>query len=199
MDRAQAAHEEKLVGVLSHARHQWMNELQLLYGYLQLQKWDKLKPAVERIKAKALQESYVSRLGVAELTTYLLTFESGGKSMTLDIELSEEVDLRKLGLDADQLAECVRCLVAVFDASAMETSDGSNGLCVEITRLERELAVEFVFSGFYDKEALRQTVGRVLQRYAAAVELEEDEYDEQRATVALRAPFRIGEDMRNVC
>jgi hypothetical protein len=199
LDRAQAAQEEKMIGVLSHARHQWMNELQLLYGYLQLKKWDKLKPAMERIKAKALQESYVSRLGVAELATFLLTFESGGKSMTLDVELSEEVNLRKLGLEADRLADCFRHLVASFDAHALATADGSNGLSVEITRLERELAVEFVFSGSYDKDALQLAVERILQRYADAVELEEDEYDEQRVTVALRASFPIGEDIRNVC
>jgi hypothetical protein len=199
MDRAQAVHEEKLIGIMSHARHQWMNDLQLLYGYLQLKKWDNLKPAMDKIKAKALQESYVSRLGVAELTAYLLTFESGGKSMSLDVELSEEVNLRSLGLEADRLAECVRLLVAGFDTHAVAPVDGSNGLSVEITRLERELAVEFVYSGLYDKEALPHTIRRILEQYAEAVELEEDEYDEHRATLALRASFQIGEGMRNVC
>lgn len=38
------------IHLMNHQRHDWMNDLQLLYGYVRLKKYDKLPDCVETIK-----------------------------------------------------------------------------------------------------------------------------------------------------
>src|SRR5690606_26969277 len=61
------ARDELLINVINHLRHDWMNDIQVLYGYLRLNKQDKCLDYMEIIKQKAAQESLISRLGVTEL------------------------------------------------------------------------------------------------------------------------------------
>src|SRR5690606_8892232 len=74
---------EDLLDVMNHYRHDWMNDLQVLFGYIQLNKADKLKAYVENLSDKLYRESLVSKLGVSELVAYLLLFRS--KSRKLEI------------------------------------------------------------------------------------------------------------------
>ncbi|MFD2880227.1 Spo0B domain-containing protein [Paenibacillus rhizoplanae] len=56
---------------LNHHRHDWMNDLQVLYGYIQLGKPDKSVQCVERIKERIALDSRIAKLGVPSLVFYL--------------------------------------------------------------------------------------------------------------------------------
>ncbi|EGG34140.1 Spo0B domain-containing protein [Paenibacillus sp. HGF5] len=59
--------EQTAIQMLNHHRHDWMNELQILYGYIQLGKLDKTVGSVERIKDRMATESRISKLGIPSL------------------------------------------------------------------------------------------------------------------------------------
>lgn len=59
--------EHASIRMLNHHRHDWMNELQILYGYIQLGKLDKSVACVERIKERMALESKISKLGIPSL------------------------------------------------------------------------------------------------------------------------------------
>lgn len=81
---------------LSHHRHDWMNDLQILYGYIQLRKYDKLAACVERIKERMLIESKISRLGIPSLTFYLQSFRELNSNVQLTVLIEGDLQLDAL-------------------------------------------------------------------------------------------------------
>ena len=84
------------VATLSHHRHDWMNDLQILYGYIQLRKYDKLAACVERIKERMLTESKISRLGIPSLTFYLQSFRELNNNVQLTVRIEDDLQLDTL-------------------------------------------------------------------------------------------------------
>ncbi|WKB36847.1 Spo0B domain-containing protein [Terrilactibacillus sp. S3-3] len=66
--------EEKLLEIFRYARHDWLNELQLIKGYLSLEKFDQVEKIIERLIEKLQNEAGLSNLKVPKLAAYLLTF-----------------------------------------------------------------------------------------------------------------------------
>lgn len=71
--------EKTAIASLNHHRHDWMNDLQVLYGYLRLGKLDKSLQCVERIKERVTEESRISKLGIPSLVFYLQSFRASGR------------------------------------------------------------------------------------------------------------------------
>ncbi|ODP30499.1 hypothetical protein PTI45_00006 [Paenibacillus nuruki] len=133
------------VDALSHHRHDWMNELQLLYGYVQLGKRDKQVECVERIKEQMLAESRVSKLGIHSLVFYLQSFKAVNRSIQLEVELSDGITLADR-LGTEQSEELTRVIKETV--SAYEQFGGSSwGECPTLFLMvsEYEGAVHFIF------------------------------------------------------
>ncbi|PWW35429.1 sensor kinase SpoOB-type protein [Paenibacillus pabuli] len=81
---------------LNHHRHDWMNDLQVLYGYLRLGKLDKSVQCVERIVERVNEESRISRLGIPSLVFYLQSFRTSGVALELHVVVEEELQLSAL-------------------------------------------------------------------------------------------------------
>ncbi|HEY4390106.1 MAG TPA: Spo0B domain-containing protein [Paenibacillus sp.] len=94
---------------LGHHRHDWMNDLQLIYGYLKLGKYDKLGSCVERIKEQMALESKISRLGIPALVFFLQSFREVNRSIDLRIEIRDELQLNHMLRveDAEELTEAI--------------------------------------------------------------------------------------------
>lgn len=101
---------------LGHHRHDWMNDLQVLYGYIQLGKIDKLADCVGRIKVRMEIESKISRLGIPSLVFYLQTFREVNRSVHLDVEIEDDLQLGHLlsPEQGEELTEAVNQIVEHF-------------------------------------------------------------------------------------
>jgi len=88
--------EKTAIASLNHHRHDWMNDLQVLYGYLRLGKLDKSLQCVERIKERVTEESRISRLGIPSLVFYLQSFRASGMALELHVEIEDELQLSAL-------------------------------------------------------------------------------------------------------
>ncbi|SDF25333.1 Sensor_kinase_SpoOB-type, alpha-helical domain [Fontibacillus panacisegetis] len=106
----QAVNERKILlesvqrtatATLGHHRHDWMNDLQILYGYIQLGKYDKLADCVERIKERMAVEGKIARLGIPSLVFYLQSFREMNGSIQLEIYVQENLHLDDLLLTED--------------------------------------------------------------------------------------------------
>ena len=89
---------QKLIQVINRLRHDWMNDTQILFGYIQLKKFDNLQPYMEKIKMTMQQESNLSKLGIPSLIAFLLLFRVQSKSLELEVELDQEINLGQLPL-----------------------------------------------------------------------------------------------------
>jgi hypothetical protein len=182
--------EREFVRTMNHVRHNWMNELQILYGYIQLQKYDKLRPAVEKIIAKAQQESMVSRLGDTSLVAFLLHRRMRCGPLAFDVELEKEIDLRELPLAADQVGAFIRKATEAFHRHAKSGEAHENALHLHIGIRDDGLLLDFTYRGQADEAALREEIGGLLLEYAPDVSAEFQQFEALKAAVVVRAPFK---------
>lgn len=79
------------LNVLSHQRHDWMNELQLIYGYAKMGKFDRVEEIVTRVSDSMHKESRIAKLGLPELVFYLMTFKGENREIALHVQADTEL------------------------------------------------------------------------------------------------------------
>ncbi len=85
--------EQTAIKTLNHHRHDWMNDLQILYGYIQLGKHDKTIDCVGRIKERIYLDGKIAKLGIPSLVFYLQSFRTIGSNVELEINIADELQL----------------------------------------------------------------------------------------------------------
>ncbi|WJH32551.1 Spo0B domain-containing protein [Paenibacillus sp. CC-CFT747] len=118
----EAAENNRLIKAMNEYRHDWMNDFQVLFGYIRLKKYDKLLDYMDKINADAYRESYVSKLGLPSLIVYFYSYRTDKKAMELEIEIEREIVLTKLPLDSEKAGELIRRTVELFRENAVEGS-----------------------------------------------------------------------------
>lgn len=145
--------DQRILRLFNHYRHDWMNDIQILMGYVQLKKYDKLSPLMEKIKAKVQQESYVSKLGLPHLILHLLTFQSEVKELALDIRLNEEARLSELD-HPEASAEDIIAVLNAFQEEATDSKEDENLLELHLNREGQRLLLTAVYEGAYVNERI---------------------------------------------
>lgn len=149
------------VATLSHHRHDWMNDLQILYGYVQLGKYDKLRGCLDRIKERLAEESKISKLGIPALVFYLQSFREMNNSVQLDIQIEEDLELGKL-LDPEsgsRLAEAIMDTIRAYQFTGRSSWGEIIALKMSMYREDDEVVVRFEReSGSWNDDMLRQRV-----------------------------------------
>ncbi|MDF2814252.1 MAG: hypothetical protein K0Q81_452 [Paenibacillus sp.] len=185
------ARNELLIDVINHLRHDWMNDIQVLYGYLRLNKHDKLIEFMETIKQKAARESMISKLGVTELIVYLYTFRVQCPLIELEVELEQDFQLNELAVDAEQVATLVVAVLDCFKRRTYETGFVEpHHLQLEWNVEEDALALCFDFRGQCDQAALEQELNiAIASAYEHMLVQLESEFESQWTALTLRIPF----------
>ncbi|GAA0137902.1 hypothetical protein YSY43_47430 [Paenibacillus sp. YSY-4.3] len=153
--KAQAADERKQLlesvqrtaaATLGHHRHDWMNDLQILYGYIQLGKIDKLASCVDRIKERMAVESKISRLGIPSLVFYLQSFREVNSSVQLEVSINDDLELGKLltAEDAEELTEAIIATIRAFQFAGRSSWGEMLQLKMSIALEQNEVLVGFV-------------------------------------------------------
>ena len=149
---------EDIIRILNHHRHDWMNDLQVLFGYIQLNKQDKLRAYAQSLTEKLYRESLVSRLGVVELVLYFAMFRTEHRMLTLTVNLERELDLGAYGEDGKRLAAWIMKLADALAAAALPAGIDPNELVVTLDTVEEEdgcwLTAVFTYTGTYDASLL---------------------------------------------
>ncbi|GGO05810.1 hypothetical protein GCM10010969_32560 [Saccharibacillus kuerlensis] len=103
--------QQFFLDVLSHQRHDWMNELQVIFGYARMGKTERVGEIVERVSEDMHRESRIAKLGLPELVFYLMTIKGENREIALRVEVDE--DLHYAGsLTLEEEAALVRALRA---------------------------------------------------------------------------------------
>jgi len=180
--------EQFLLQTVNRMRHDVLNDLQVLFGYIQLKKYDNLLPTMENIKAKLALESYISRLGIPSLVVFLLTARSNVPEFELEVELEEELNLAKLPVDPKAVFAATRDMIGLFQKAA--DTDGQNVLSLQFAVEEDALLLDFMYRGRYDRETLEPSVGDLLTGAGEGVALSEMMLDDEEAAITLMMPLR---------
>lgn len=81
---------EESLAFIHRRRHDWLNDLQLIYGYVRLNKYDKLPSFVESLKSRLQDESSFSVLGSSHLEWELLRLCTFGGNLKVDVSVDPE-------------------------------------------------------------------------------------------------------------
>lgn len=148
MDQSQRTYgPEDLIAIVNRHRHDWMNDLQVLFGYVQMNKQDKIKEYISRLSDKLTRESLVSKLADPNLVAYLLRFRAVSDRLGLEVVPNGEIDLTGIGQAGRRAAEWIPALIDAFEAAAHPEEAGHNRLTVALDWDGQTLAVDFAFAG----------------------------------------------------
>ncbi|MCL6456490.1 MAG: Spo0B domain-containing protein, partial [Gorillibacterium sp.] len=149
-------HEDDFLQILSIYRHEWMNHIQVLMGYIGLGKPDRIEEYVGKIKAKVHQESYLSKMGVPAVIVYYYTFQANHRSLALEFEIEQEVQLDRLPDSGVQASRLICQLIELFASLVPLDSGQHHSLSLEFDQEEDCILLDFVYEGSlsadFDKE-----------------------------------------------
>jgi stage 0 sporulation protein B (sporulation initiation phosphotransferase) len=183
-------YEMNLLQIVNRVRHDIMNDIQVLFGYIQLKKFDNLAPYMEKIRASFHRESLLSRLGIPSLVAYLYTFRVHVKKMLLEVELEQELSLQDLPISDDLIYILVRDTTELFHTYADVHQEEAAVLSLEFDVGEDHLLLDFIYQGSYDREGLQAAIRERLLRDSGDFKVETRDFQEKEAVLALRLPFR---------
>lgn len=135
------------IRTLNHHRHDWMNDLQVLYGYIRMNKPDKAIECVEKIRQRMSEESRIAKLGVPSLILFAQSFRTNAGAMTLHFDLPEELNLAELPLDAEAAAETLMKLINVYRCGVKPGLDEPAALTVRLALDDKRLTASLTFEG----------------------------------------------------
>lgn len=189
LEAQREASRNELLQTVGRLRHDWMNDIQVLSGYIQLKKYDYLLPYVEKIRAKMQNESSLAKLGVPSLIAYILTFRTECKEFELEIELPADIVLNQLPIDARTAEAVIRQMTSSFRRHALDYIDEPNVLSIELAEEEDGLLLDFVYRGQYDEDALRAELEDELPAAQPGIDIEACEIERGHAALAIRLPY----------
>jgi stage 0 sporulation protein B (sporulation initiation phosphotransferase) len=131
------------IEVLRHARHDWMNKLQLIKGNLALNKVDRAKDIIEEIIMEARQDAKLSNLHLPQFASKLLTCNWENHFFQLEYEVMDSQIFHRL--NDQQLARWTEQLFETLDSSIERYQE--NHLSVTIDPQEKGIGFFFDFSG----------------------------------------------------
>lgn len=135
------------IRTLSHHRHDWMNELQILYGYLRLNKLDKAVDVVDRIRVRMDHDSKLSQIGIPELSTFFLSFRTVCDTMRLEVEIQESLHLARMNYPAEELSRTIIGLVNIYRYRAVNSMGGENILRLNFDESDIGLRLKMSYEG----------------------------------------------------
>lgn len=155
-----------VVDVLRHARHDWMNRLQLIKGNIALNKIDSVERILEEMILEAQQESRLSNLKLPHFAEILLTFNWNPHPYHMEYEILNESG--GLTVDDQWLSTWIQSFFHILD-SAVEPYQ-ENYLSITFERFQGKTRFVFDFNGTIKEQKL----SILSQWFAAQKEIVED-------------------------
>ncbi|OBZ09858.1 hypothetical protein A8L34_21570 [Bacillus sp. FJAT-27264] len=182
--------QEAAIRTLGHHRHDWMNELQVLYGYIQLGKPDKSVQCVERIKEGIALDSRIAKLGIPSLVFYLQSFRTYRSSLDLVIRVEEGLQLvDKLTPETgEELTLIVMQTIRAYQYSGLAAQGDSRILELGFRQDGGDILISFESEGGHgNPELLRVQIDNIVQGKTMRAE----QFKPGKAYVELRLPFEM--------
>jgi hypothetical protein len=169
----EADHNLRLIHLFNHYRHDWMNEIQLVYGYVKLKKYDKLEALMETIRTKVQHESHISKLGVPELVVYLFSSQAGEKELKLDVEMKQEIHLNELQIAGEEFKDC------------------EHGLHIKLAQRSEMLQVDCTYKGELTGDQLLPCLEWIKLQLGANMTWKTNQWDGNLIRLSVEVPLNI--------
>lgn len=190
-EEAELHHQRELLHIVHHLRHDWMNDVQIMYSYTQLQKYDKLHTAMDKINMKLQRESLLSKLGDPGIISFIYAYRVNREApFALEVELEKEIHLRHVDSSPELAGTQIKEWILCFEDAALQTNkEEVNSLSLEMDVEGDELLLDFIYRGDYEKAKLQQVLEQK-QSWWKETRLEPVKFDDHEAAVMVRLRYR---------
>ncbi|WP_147532489.1 sporulation initiation phosphotransferase B [Bacillus marasmi] len=148
--------EWNTVEVMRHARHDWLNKIQLIKGNLDLNKTDRVKQLIEEIVIEAQQEAKLTNLKIPQFATLMLTANWESYPFVIEYEIINGTEI--LNINDSQMANWTQAFFNTLHNAV--DAFGENILSIAIETQKNGIRFFFDFSGIIkDKDKLQQFLG----------------------------------------
>lgn len=139
--------QKQSIRTMNHHRHDWMNELQVLYGYIRLNKLDRCIEYVEKIKGKMSVESNIAKLEEPMLVSYLQAFRTITSHFSLAVDVQHESDEQSITIDNEAISQFIISVINAYRMHVYANSEEELQLIVKLRKHEDSLSISFFFNG----------------------------------------------------
>ncbi|MFS1513862.1 Spo0B domain-containing protein [Chengkuizengella sp. SCS-71B] len=149
---------------IHHYQHDLMNELQLIFGYIKLKKFDKLIFIVEKLKESIQQERNIAKLNTPFLEFVLLKMKTNCKSYQFKVEQSLNYPEKFTNQLNDHVFLLIE-LLNLFESYAKNTNDSDNELMVDFFEEQEKLHVAFEFVGKMNLTQFKNDLDPIVMKF----------------------------------
>ncbi|SHN08890.1 Spo0B domain-containing protein [Gracilibacillus kekensis] len=110
--------EQDVVEMLRHYRHDWLNDLQLILGYAQLGKLDKIQSKITDIIERSNQERGLDRLNIPK--TFVWLYQLNWRSDAFELQFQSLMDQETLFIDDDALLSKIQKIFQILPSYQKE-------------------------------------------------------------------------------
>ncbi|MEX2104634.1 MAG: Spo0B domain-containing protein [Bacilli bacterium] len=141
--------QSNVVDVIGHFRHDSMNHLQVIYGYVTMKKFEQIVPFIQKVTDTYHQYSRISQLGPQPFNEYLITYNAVQTKMKVDIQLSEYFPIPLPLPVQSSFQEMIKNMIHYYEY--FNQNDGTaNVLNIEMDRAENTLSIGVTFTSEQD-------------------------------------------------
>lgn len=175
------------IRTLNHHRHDWMNDLQVLFGYIRLNKLDKTVDYMEKIRERMAAESSIGKLGIPSLVSFIQSFRTITNSLDLQVVVNGDIQLNEIPVDSDKIAESLIHTINAYRFAAKPGYGDAAVLRVELSTDEEALYAAF----YYDGELMNeQQWKQKIQQQLEGAPLQPVHFEQPFSKVLLKAEMR---------
>lgn len=150
--------EKKLLAILHHQRHNWLNDLQLIFGYIKLKKYDRLENYMEKLKRRLEIEGRIASIPYPRLALDLLLFDYSNSLFKLNVELEQRILQRCEQNLLTAVHQELMSRLEIMQRISYATHDMVNELTVRIREEHGDLVLILDYVGHYDEAKFTQYV-----------------------------------------
>lgn len=136
-----------LVEVLKYQRHDFMNHMQVLLGYLKMEKYAACEEYIQLLVNQAARESIIDRLDYPKLTSFLLSFNAKYSEVELEVEISKPFSLHQVTDNMVFLGDFIISLVLLYRKYAADNGGEPNKLELTLTLIQGMLVITADYAG----------------------------------------------------
>ncbi|GAA4705216.1 Spo0B domain-containing protein [Brevibacillus fulvus] len=136
-----------LLTLLNRQRHDWMNHLQVLLGYLKLGRPEQGEEYLKRVTELLNHESSLSRINCSALSVFFQTFNALHDDLVLTVELANQVDLSLVEKDKQELFAVITQIVLLAKQHLVKDAFETKHMTVTLLEWEQRIVFRFKLDG----------------------------------------------------
>ncbi len=145
--------EQDVVEMLRHYRHDWLNDLQLILGYAQMGKLDKIQSKITEVMERSNQERGLDRLNIPKTMVWL--YQLNWRSEAFQLHFQSFVDELPAIIDDEALLTKIQKIFQILPSYQQEYEEYIGTLIFK--KVDHTIHIHLTFDqNWTDIDALKQ-------------------------------------------